>query len=115
MNWTDLNLESQIEEIIAKSGKKPQLIFKHSTRCSVSSLVRNRLNKSELPENIDFYYLDLLKYRAISQKIASVLGVQHQSPQVILIKDEKPVYNESHTAITMEEITEQAGTAFSKD
>lgn len=111
MDWIDLNQKSQLEEIIAKSKERPQLIFKHSTRCSVSSIARNRLNRSPLSENIDFYYLDLLKYRDISQKIESLFNIRHQSPQVISIRDGKAIYNESHTAITMEEIEDVANEA----
>lgn len=108
MNWITLNDESQLQEIISRSNKKPQVIFKHSTRCSVSSMAKNRLERNDQPENIDFYYLDLLKNRGLSNKIASDFHVQHQSPQVIVLKNGKPIYNESHSGIIMEEIVAQA-------
>lgn len=108
MGWINLETEEQLEEIKEKSHTKPQLIFKHSTRCSVSSMAKNRLNRSALPGDIDFYYLDLLKFRPISNKIAEIFDVVHQSPQVLLIKDGKCVYDESHSAITMDEIEEMA-------
>ncbi len=108
MDWISLEDESQLKDIIERSEQRPQLIFKHSTRCSVSSMAKNRLMKNELPEEVDFYYLDLLKHRNISNKIAADFDVEHQSPQVLLIKNGKCVYTESHSAITMDEIEEMA-------
>jgi bacillithiol system protein YtxJ len=61
-----------------------------------------------LPEQIQFHYLDLLQYREISNKIAEQFGVYHQSPQVLLIKNGECIYEETHSAISMEEIVEQA-------
>ena len=104
MNWIPLNQETQLDEIIAKSATVPQVIFKHSTRCSVSSMAKNRLDKKEAPEGINFYLLDLLKYRSLSNKIAESFQVQHQSPQVLVINNGKCIYNESHSGITFDEI-----------
>lgn len=104
MNWIPLNQETQLDEIIAKSASIPQVIFKHSTRCSVSSMAKNRLDKKEAPEGINFYLLDLLKYRSLSNKIAESFQVQHQSPQVLVINNGKCIYNESHSGITFDEI-----------
>lgn len=108
-NWINLTTEAQLQEIKERSATRPQLIFKHSTRCSISSVVQSRLQK-ELPfvDNIDFYYLDLITYRSISNQVADMFHVHHESPQVILIKNGECVYDESHMAITMDEITEQA-------
>lgn len=108
MDWISLEDESQLKDIIERSEQRPQLIFKHSTRCSVSSMAKNRLMRNKLPEEVDFYYLDLLKHRNISNKIAADFDIEHQSPQVLLIKNGKCVYTESHSAITMDEIEEMA-------
>lgn len=104
MNWINLQTEEQLNELIQKSSEKPQLIFKHSTRCPVSSMAKNRLEKKEQPQNIDFYYLDLIKYRPLSNKIAEEFDVNHESPQVLLIENGSCKYNESHSGITMEDI-----------
>lgn len=109
MNWIVLQDESQIQEIRVKSSQRPQLIFKHSTRCGISSMAQNRLNRHETPEEIDFYYLDIIGNRQISGRIAQDFNVRHESPQVLLIRDGICVYNESHSGIEMEEILEQAG------
>ncbi|ULQ58004.1 bacillithiol system redox-active protein YtxJ [Flavihumibacter rivuli] len=109
MRWIDLNSVEQLEEIKKLSATRPQVIFKHSTRCSISSMAKSRLERSEQPDHIDFYYLDLIAYRNISNKIAEDFDVWHESPQVILIKNGECTYDESHNGIRMEEIIEQAG------
>jgi bacillithiol system protein YtxJ len=104
MNWIPLINELQIEEIKINSSDKPQLIFKHSSRCSISSMARNRLDKNEFPEGIDFYFLDIINHRNISNKIAQDFQVHHESPQILLINKGTCVYNESHSGIQMDEI-----------
>ena len=104
MNWIPLMNEQQLEEIKTNSEHRPQLIFKHSNRCSLSSMARNRLDKNAFPEGIDFYFLDILKHRNISNKIAADFQVYHESPQVLLINKGTCVYDESHSGIHMDEI-----------
>ena len=107
MNWIPLQSETQIQEIIKKSHEKAQVIFKHSTRCSISSMAKGRLDRSSAPENVEFYYLDLIAFRDISNKVASDFDVHHESPQILLIKNGECVYDESHGSISMNEIEEQ--------
>lgn len=80
------------------------MIFKHSTRCATSSMAKSRLERSEPPGITDFYFLDLIKYRDLSNRIAEDFNVHHASPQVLLIKNEICVYDESHNGIRMSEI-----------
>ena len=108
MNWKDLSEMAQIEEIKANSEQRSVVIFKHSTRCSISSMAKNRLDRGEAPEGIDFYYLDLLKHRNISNQIAEEFGVAHESPQILIIRNGACVYDESHNGIDLSEIAEQA-------
>jgi bacillithiol system protein YtxJ len=108
MAWIPLKSDEQLQEIIKRSAQRPQVIFKHSTRCSISSVAERRLQKASLPEDIDFYHLDLISYRQISNKIAEIFGVHHESPQVLVIKDGQCIYDESHLSISMDEIIEQA-------
>ncbi|PZP52155.1 MAG: bacillithiol system redox-active protein YtxJ [Pseudopedobacter saltans] len=107
MEWKELNSESQLKEILEKSKEKNQVIFKHSTRCSISKTVWNRMERANsLPENANYYYLDLIANRDISNSIAETLQVQHESPQVIIIKDEKATYDADHFDITSDELEE---------
>ncbi|MGC4104590.1 bacillithiol system redox-active protein YtxJ [Ferruginibacter sp.] len=106
MTWIDLTEEAQLNELKELSKQKAQVIFKHSTRCSISSMAKNRLERSTPPNNADFYYLDLVKHRSLSNKIAEDFAVAHESPQVLLIKNGECVYEESHSGIQMDEIEE---------
>jgi monothiol bacilliredoxin len=109
MNWIALNNVTQLEDIRERSKERPQAIFKHSTRCATSALVKNRLERSETPATIDFYYLDLLSNRPISNRIADIFSVHHESPQILLIRNGNCIYQESHTGISMDDILEQSG------
>ena len=104
MNWIPLTDEKQLDEVVVNSNTVPQVIFKHSTRCSISSMAKNRLDRKDAPVGINFYYLDLIKYRNLSNKIAREFEVTHQSPQVLVIENGKCVYHESHSGIDFEEI-----------
>ena len=107
MHWIQLTREEQLSEIRKISNTKPQIIFKHSTRCSVSTMALNRLERTYNALDADFYFLDLLTYRNISNKIAEEFNVYHESPQVLVIINENCVYDESHSGINMDEIEEQ--------
>ena len=104
MNWINLESLAQLEEL----AQKPlALIFKHSTRCSISSASLDRLQRkwnNEEMSAVPTYFLDLIRYRDISNQIAEKFGVEHQSPQVLLIKDGKCVYHNSHYGIAYDTI-----------
>lgn len=107
MNWNQLTEEAQLDIIIEESKSQPVAIFKHSTRCSISSMALDRMEREEAPANVKFYYLDLLTYRPISNKISEVFKVHHESPQLLLIKNGECTYEESHNGIRMDELAEQ--------
>ena len=107
MNWIKLTTLDQLEEIKEKSKATPQIIFKHSTRCSISSMALNRLERAETLPAADFYYLDLIAHRNISNTIADEFAVHHESPQILLIKNGECLYDESHSGISMDELIEQ--------
>lgn len=107
MNWIALTAKEQLDTIKENSNINPAVIFKHSTRCSISIMAKGRLERSVAPENINFYYLDLLNHRPISNLIAETFQVHHESPQILLIKNGDCIYEESHNGISMEDIIEQ--------
>ncbi len=109
MNWLDLTSETQLEEINHKSLEaqiKGVLIFKHSTRCSISSMALSRLERNWKLSNdiIPVYNLNLLQYPSVSLKIAELYHIQHESPQVLIIKNGKCIYTASHSSITAVDI-----------
>ncbi|MFC4873863.1 bacillithiol system redox-active protein YtxJ [Negadavirga shengliensis] len=107
MSWKKLDNISQLSTIREESKEKPVLIFKHSTRCSISSMAWNRIERSwnaEDSEKISPYFLDLISYREISDAIAREFNVAHASPQVIVIKNGEAIYDNSHMGINYREI-----------
>lgn len=107
MNWNHLTDIGQLDTILSESTNQPVLIFKHSTRCSISSMALDRLqrawNQEELGE-LKPYYLDLIQHRDISNAIADKYGVDHESPQIIIMSDRKSVYDNSHMGIAYHEV-----------
>ncbi|KIO51964.1 bacillithiol system redox-active protein YtxJ [Flavobacterium hibernum] len=100
LNWTELTDIAQLMEIEAISNVKPVVIFKHSTRCSISRMALKQFEREfDLNETVDAYFLDLIAHRDISNEIASRFNVYHESPQLILIKNGKAVYDVSHSDI----------------
>lgn len=107
MHWIHLSAETQLTDALTVSYDRPVIIFKHSTRCSISSMALNRMEKQHCMQDADFYFVDVIAHRDISNKIAETLKVHHESPQILLIKSGDCVYTESHNGITCEEIREQ--------
>ena len=107
MNWIVLNQLQQLADIQELSKTRPQIIFKHSTRCAISSMAKTRLERNEQPQTADFYFLDLIKHRSLSDQVTLEFSVTHESPQILLIKNAECVYEESHNGIRMDELVEQ--------
>ena len=107
MNWIELNNSQQLVAIKELSKARPQVIFKHSTRCSISTMAKSRLERNAQPPAIDFYFLDLIKHRSLSDQVTLEFSVTHESPQILLIKNAECVYEESHNGIRMDELVEQ--------
>lgn len=113
INWIPLQFLGQLDEMVALSDQKPAVIFKHSTRCSISRFALKRFEVETLQcnvfteDNVSMYFLDLLEHRDISNEIASRFGVYHQSPQLLLIKNGQSVYDASHDAIDARDLVER--------
>ena len=103
INWILLDSAEQIDNIKQQPGYS--IIFKHSTRCSVSMMAKRRfeMDATDLPSDISLYFLDLIKYRDLSNKIAEDFQVYHESPQLLLIKDGECILDQSHGEISVDE------------
>lgn len=109
LQWTTLESQEHLEDILRLSHHSPQVIFKHSTRCSLSQMARNRLERHKADHPLpSFHFLDLLKYRAVSNRIAEHFSVEHQSPQILVISKEQCIYHASHNQIQMEVLLQNA-------
>ncbi|MCZ2223041.1 MAG: bacillithiol system redox-active protein YtxJ [Chitinophagales bacterium] len=107
MNFIPLSSANALEELKEKSFNKTQIIFKHSPRCVISNMALSRLNKANEIADADYYMLNVLTDKPLSNTVAEDFKVHHESPQILIIKNGECTYTESHNGITMEEIIEQ--------
>ena len=107
MNWIPLTNLEQLESIGDAEGYS--VIFKHSTRCSVSMMAKKRFEHDwdAIPEGTSVYFLDLISNREVSNSIAQKFSVHHESPQLLLIKNGECIYETSHGEISADDLAEQ--------
>ncbi|MCU0446974.1 MAG: bacillithiol system redox-active protein YtxJ [Microscillaceae bacterium] len=111
MNWKKLDKPEILAELTELSYQQKVLIFKHSTRCAISTMALSRLERAwqnDEMTQMQPYFLDLLNYRALSNQIAEDFGVEHQSPQVLVIEKGKVVFHNSHNAISYQDLQDLA-------
>lgn len=101
--WKNIESEADLEDLIKESFERKVVIFKHSKRCFISKTVLKNFEKEvqNSDKNISFYFLDLLAFRSISNKIADDFEVQHQSPQMIVLENGKVLKDASHQSISL--------------
>lgn len=101
MSWRKFETQNNWQELLIASEIEPQLVFKHSTRCSISSMILSRFESSDLFQTnaLGLWFLDLIAFRDLSNLIALETNVSHESPQCIVIVKQKVIYAESHGAI----------------
>ncbi len=107
MKWNKITSVQDLSKIVEQSQDKPVFIFKHSTRCSISSMALGRLERDWEDTNAELvapYYLDLIAHRDLSGAISENFNVAHESPQVLVIKKGECSYNNSHMGIQLKEI-----------
>ncbi len=108
IEWENLTDLSDLDKADSYSYDRDVLLFKHSTTCSISSMAKMRLEASWdfSNEALIPFYLDLKKYRDVSNAIAERYQVHHESPQVLLIRKGECIYDASHFDISVDEIKE---------
>lgn len=104
MNWIPLEALEQLDRLISASEEAPQIVFKHSTRCSISATALRRLEAAWDLGDHGLHFLDLIAHRDISNAIAERFGVAHQSPQLLVISKGKCLHHASHWDITVDDI-----------
>ena len=98
-NLTDI---PALDAAIAESADRPVLLFKHSRRCGISCEALDELNAhlSEAGAQASYNLITVQSHRHVSDEASARLGVRHETPQVILLRDGRPVWNASHFGIT---------------
>jgi len=110
-DWNILADNSAVEDAIRKSEEKPQLIYKHSGRCSVCVFAKSNLEHGaeEISEVADMNFVDVIASRGVSNYIAEKLNVRHESPQAILLDQGKVIWHDSHGSVKSAKILDQVG------
>src|SRR5690349_2958391 len=98
---TELRKCEDFELLLERSKTQPVIIFKHSTQCAISDQVYEEFSRFiESAGNIICGLVLVIEWRSVSDTIESMLGIQHESPQAILVKNGKPKWTASHWSIT---------------
>lgn len=108
--WKKIESEDDLKIAIENSYAYKIAIFKHSTSCFISKTVLKNLEREiESLENTgsiaDLYFLDLLAYRSLSNKIAEDLEIRHESPQLLVIENGKVINHASHQDISINQLS----------
>ena len=108
MIWNDLNEKTQLDELIDRSNEEYVCIFKHSTRCHISAMVKSRLESSsdEVIQSQPFFLINVLKNRTVSDQVASTFDLIHESPQLLVLKNRQLIHHSAHTGITADRISQ---------
>ena len=103
----ELQHRRDLDQLIEKSKSDPVVIFKHSTQCAVSHQAYDEFNRfASRSEDVTCGVVLVIEDRAISETIASELGVRHQSPQAIVVRNGCSAWNASHWSITEDSLNE---------
>jgi bacillithiol system protein YtxJ len=103
---TALDRLDQLDELLAESQARPLLLFKHSYSCGVSLEALDEIVDHLNQESLDARYamVTVQTHRELSNAVASRLGVRHQTPQAILVRDGRVVWSASHFRVNASEI-----------
>ncbi len=98
----EVHTVEELDDALEESNQRPVLFFKHSLTCPISARALNELQSYlERPDSrIDYKLITVQTAREVSDEAASKLGVTHRSPQAILVRDGRQVWNASHSEIT---------------
>ena len=94
-----------LHSVLQQSTSQPLLLFKHSTRCPISAGANREFEaylNAAPNQGVIYGLIYVIEDREVSNAAAEMLGVKHESPQAILVKDGQAVWNTSHSRITSE-------------
>ncbi len=104
--WNFLKTSESVQQVIDRSGSKAQVIFKHSPSCAVSFFAKRNLDSAEIMNNSEFDLstIDVISERALSRELAELTGVRHESPQLLILKNKKVIWHDSHNGVNAENV-----------
>ena len=108
LTWIVLNRSEQLDSILRGSNSRLMIIFKHSSRCGISSMILNDFTRNYKlsDDSAELYFLDIIKENELSNEVSIRYGVVHESPQLIVIKDEKVIHHASHFRIDAKKLND---------
>jgi monothiol bacilliredoxin len=107
-----LNTAEDFATCLERSDREPIFLYKHSTACPISTAAHQRLTaylSAAPPSTPPFHMVEVIESRPISNRIAEALSVRHQSPQLILVRGRRALWETSHGQITAESIAQALG------
>ncbi len=109
--WFQISSTQEADGVINASNEKTQVIFKHSGSCGVSFFAKRNLDSIDIEklESANLYIVDVIKDRNVAYYLADRFSVRHESPQVLVIKDEKVIWHGSHNAVNPENLLQALG------
>jgi bacillithiol system protein YtxJ len=108
LTWIELSNKTELEHFhnsVGSSEDQFSLIFKHSTRCGTSMIAKKEFEK-HWKTDLPIHLVNVVESREVSNAIESMYQVRHESPQLLIIKNGKCVYHESHHGIDANEAGE---------
>ncbi len=104
LNWTEIHSVDELHEIWDNSIEKPAVFFKHSTRCSISSMALRAFERDWVSDDTQLFFIDLIANRDVSNLLAELSNVEHQSPQIIVTNNKTVLFSDSHGTIDAEKV-----------
>lgn len=95
----DFETKEQWNDLMELSNKQTVYIFKHSSRCGISSMVLSRFEKQIKEREENYFHLHIQDSRSLSNWLSDEIGIRHESPQLIVLKDAKVLAHDSHYAL----------------
>ena len=98
-NFFRIDDHATLESVITDSKQKPVIVFKHSNACSISARAYREMEKLD-----EVNILEVQSAREVSRELANLTGIRHETPQVIVLRDGKAVWNASHFDVKADDV-----------
>ena len=102
-NFSPVSDDAALEELLARSHERPVLLFKHSDSCPISARAYQQMEGVKTPVSI----VIVQQSRDVSRAVEERTGVRHETPQALVLRNGRVVWNASHFDITAD-VVEQA-------
>jgi bacillithiol system protein YtxJ len=102
-----------LQVVLERSSERPQLLFKHSLYCGLSGMAFDeyQTHLRQPDPGVDYWLITVQTGRAISNAVEERLGISHATPQAILVRDGRAVWNASHRGVNARSLAEATATA----